>query len=162
MPALPAGVLNLVFGVPANVSEHLIASEVVQQDLVHRLDAGRQASRRARRQGHEEGDHGARRPFAGRGVRRRRSGKDRRHDRRRSSIAMPARSASRRRASMCRSRSTTASSRASPNTPRASRSATGWRRASPWGRSPMRAGSTPWKSIVNDAKSRGGKVVTGG
>jgi succinate-semialdehyde dehydrogenase/glutarate-semialdehyde dehydrogenase len=28
---LPAGVLNLVFGVPANVSEHLIASEVVRK-----------------------------------------------------------------------------------------------------------------------------------
>src|SRR5438105_12143557 len=28
---LPAGVLNLVFGVPANISEHLIASEVVRK-----------------------------------------------------------------------------------------------------------------------------------
>ncbi len=50
------------------------------QDLVHRLGAGRQASRPARRQGHEARHHGARRAFAGRGVRRCRPGKDRRHD----------------------------------------------------------------------------------
>ena len=53
-----------------------------EEDLLHRLHPRRQASRATRRQGHEEGDHGARRPFAGRGVRRRRSRKGRRHHRR--------------------------------------------------------------------------------
>ena len=52
------------------------------EDLLHRLDPGRQASRGARRQGHEAHHHGARRPFAGRGVRRCRSGEGRRHHRR--------------------------------------------------------------------------------
>ena len=50
---LPAGVLNLVFGVPAEVSEHLDPVDVGEEDFLHRLDPGRQASRRARRQGHE-------------------------------------------------------------------------------------------------------------
>ena len=66
---LPAGVLNLVFGVPAN---DLGAPDRVRrgaQDFVHRLDPGRQASRGACGEGHEARDHGARRPFAGRGVR---------------------------------------------------------------------------------------------
>ena len=51
------------------------------QDFVHRLGAGRQAPRRAGRQGHEARDHGTRRAFAGRGVWRCRPGEDRRHDR---------------------------------------------------------------------------------
>ena len=51
------------------------------QGVVHRLDPGRQASRRARRQGRQAHHAGARRPLAGRRVRRRRSGKDRRHHR---------------------------------------------------------------------------------
>ena len=50
---LPKGVLNLVFGVPARISEHLIASDDHPQGLVHRLGAGRQASDQARRRGHE-------------------------------------------------------------------------------------------------------------
>ena len=45
---------------------------------------------------------------------------------------------------------------------RGSSSATAWRRARPWARSPIRAGSTRWKSFVNDAKERGGKIQTGG
>ena len=124
------------------------------ENLIHRLGAGRQASRRPCRQGHEEGDHGARRPFPGRGVRRRRSREDRPTPLRPSSSAMPARSASRRPASTCRSRATIASSPASPNSPTRSSSATGWRRASPWGRSPMRAGSTPWRAGQRRKKQR--------
>ncbi len=132
------------------------------QDLLHRLDPGRQASRRARRQRHETHHHGARRPFAGRGVRRRRSRRRRPTPSPRSSTAMPGRSASRRPASTCRRTSTRNSSRASRNMPRASSSATVWRKASPWDRWRMRAGIDAMESFVADAKSRGGKVVTGG
>ena len=78
---VPKGVLNLVFGVPSEVSEHLIGSDIVEEDFLHRLDPGRQAAGGPRRQGHEARDHGARRAFAGGGVRRCRSGEDRRHHR---------------------------------------------------------------------------------
>ena len=78
---LPAGVLNLVFGVPAKVSEHLIASDVVRKiSFTGSIPVGKHLAG-ARGQGHEARHHGAWRPFAGRGVRRRRSGKDRRHHR---------------------------------------------------------------------------------
>ena len=70
------GVRRAVGGLRASAGEGRGA-----QDFVHRLDPGRQASRRARGQGHEAHHHGARRPFAGRGVRRRRSGEGRRHHR---------------------------------------------------------------------------------
>ena len=79
---LPAGVLNLVFGVPAGSVRASARQGRGAQDFLHRLDPGRQASRAARRQGHEAHHHGARRPFAGRGVRRRRSGEGGRHHRR--------------------------------------------------------------------------------
>ena len=46
---VPAGVLNLVYGVPAEISEYLIPHPDHPQDLVHRLGAGRQASERAGR-----------------------------------------------------------------------------------------------------------------
>ena len=46
---VPAGVLNLVYGVPAEISEYLIPHPVDPQDLVHRLGAGRQAPERAGR-----------------------------------------------------------------------------------------------------------------
>ena len=79
---LPKGVLNLVFGVPSEVSEHLLSQGSGAENLVHRVDPGRQASGATRRQGHEAHHHGTRRPLAGRGVRRRRPGKGRRHHRR--------------------------------------------------------------------------------
>ena len=116
------------------------------QDFVHRLDPGRQASRRARRQGHEAHHHGARRPFAGRGVRRRRSGEGRRHHRR---VQVSQRRPGLHLAdALLRAggRLHEVPRRASPNTPRASSSATGWRRASPWARWPTRAASTPWRA----------------
>ena len=46
---VPAGVVNLVFGVPAEVSEHLIALPDHAHDRVHRIGAGRQAPRRPSR-----------------------------------------------------------------------------------------------------------------
>ncbi len=70
---LPAGVLNLVFGVPAEISEYLIPHPGDPQDLLHRLDGGGQASGHARGQAHEARDHGAGRPRAGHRVRGRRS-----------------------------------------------------------------------------------------
>ena len=79
---LPAGVLNLVFGVPAEVSEHLIPQKSVKKiSFTGSIPVGKHLAA-ARRQRHEARDHGTRRPFAGRRVRRRRSGKGRRHYRR--------------------------------------------------------------------------------
>ena len=40
---LPAGVLNLVYGVPAEISEYLIPHPVIRKISLHRLGAGRQA-----------------------------------------------------------------------------------------------------------------------
>ena len=159
---LPAGVLNLVFGVPADVSEHLIPSKVVKKiSFTGSIPVGKHLAG-ARRQGHEEAP-----PWSSAAIRR--SSCSTTPIRRRpptpsprSSTATPARSASRRRASTCRRRPTASSSRASPNTPRASRSATGWRRASRMGplANPRRLDAM--EIFVNDAKSRGGKIATGG
>ena len=71
-PACRRACINLVYGVPAEISEYLIPHPDHPQDLVHRLGAGRQAPERAGRQPHEARHHGARRPRAGAGVRRRR------------------------------------------------------------------------------------------
>ena len=46
---LPAGVLGLVYGDPAEISGHLIPHPDHPQDHLHRLDAGRQAAGRAGR-----------------------------------------------------------------------------------------------------------------
>ena len=79
---LPAGVLNLVFGVPAEVSEHLIPSPIVKKiSFTGSIPVGKHLAGLAA-QGHEEGDDGARRAFAGRRVRRCRSGEGGRHHRR--------------------------------------------------------------------------------
>ena len=67
---LPAGVINLVFGVPARNLVLPDSASGDPQDLVHRLDRGRQAPRDARGPAHEARHHGARRPCAGDRVRR--------------------------------------------------------------------------------------------
>ena len=69
---VPAGVVNLVYGDPAEISQLPDPAPGDPQDLVHRLDRGRQAARRAGRPAHEARDHGARRPRAGDRLRRRR------------------------------------------------------------------------------------------
>ena len=46
---VPPGVINLVYGVPAEISEYLIPQPDHPQGLVHRLGAGRQAPERAGR-----------------------------------------------------------------------------------------------------------------
>ena len=91
------------FRIPHPASDH-------PQDVVHRLDRGRQAAGRAGRRAHEARDDGAGRPRAGDRVRRRRRRRRQPASWRRASSAMPARSASRRRASWCRRRCTTSSS----------------------------------------------------
>ena len=69
---VPAGVINLVFGVPAEISRIPDPASDHPQDHLHRLDRGRQAARRAGRPAHEARDDGTRRPRAGDRVRRRR------------------------------------------------------------------------------------------
>ena len=79
---VPAGVVNLVFGVPAEVSEYLIPSKIVKKiSFTGSVPVGKHLAG-ARRQGHEARHHGARRPFAGGGVRGRRPGEGGRHHRR--------------------------------------------------------------------------------
>jgi succinate-semialdehyde dehydrogenase/glutarate-semialdehyde dehydrogenase len=153
---LPAGVLNLVFGVPADVSEHLIASDAVRKvSFTGSMPVGKHLAG-ARGQGHEARHHGARRAFAG--VVFADADPEKTADTIGAfNIATPARSASRRPASMCRSRSTTASSSASPSSPTPSSSATGSSKASPWGPLANARRLEAMEAIVQDAKSRGGK-----
>ena len=141
---LPAGVLNLVFGVPAEVSEHLLAKDAVRKiSFTGSIPVGKHLAA-ARGQGHEAHHHGARRPFAGRGVRRRRPGEGRRHHR---GVQVP-----QRRPGLHLADALLRAGGRLQEVPRAlhrirqraSSSATAWRRASPWARSPTRAGSTPW------------------
>jgi len=67
---VPAGVVNLVFGVPSEISEYLIPHPVIRKITFTGLDAGRQEARRARRPAHEAHHDGARWPRAGDRVRR--------------------------------------------------------------------------------------------
>jgi acyl-CoA reductase-like NAD-dependent aldehyde dehydrogenase len=117
---IPAGVINLVFGVPAEISAYLIPHGH-PQSFVHRLGRGRQAVGGARRRAHEARHHGTRRPRPGGGIRRRRcrcGGQD--PQRQQISQCRPGL----RRASWCRSRSTSNSSTSSSPPPRLSKSAT--------------------------------------
>ena len=111
---LPKEVAQAVFGVPDEVSRHLLGSPGHPQAQLHRLDRGRQAPRQARRRRHEAHDDGARRPRPGAGVRRCRRRQGARYRGAPASTATPARSASRRPASSsrrtCSSASATASS----------------------------------------------------
>ena len=76
---LPAGVLNLVFGKPAEISEYLIPQPAVRLvTFTGSIPVGKQLAAMAG-QLHEAGHHGARRPRAGHRVRRRRPGRERRH-----------------------------------------------------------------------------------
>ncbi len=115
---LPAGVLNLVFGVPSEVSEHLLAKDAVRKiSFTGSIPVGKHlaqlAAKGMKRTTMELGGHSPVVVFADADRRRRPTPS------RRSSIATPARSASRRRASTCRRTSIRASSSDSPNMPRA-------------------------------------------
>ena len=58
---VPPGVINLVYGVPAEISEYLDSEPDHPQGVVHRLDPGRQAPERAGGEPHEARHHGTRR-----------------------------------------------------------------------------------------------------
>ena len=126
---LPAGVLNLVFGVPAQCVRASDPGQAVSKiSFTGSIPVGKHLAGLAAK-GMKKRHHGARRPLAGRRVRRCRSGKGRRHHRgvqvsqRRSGLHLAD-------ALLRAGGSPTASSSpASPNTPRASSSATAWRRA---------------------------------
>jgi hypothetical protein len=62
---VPDGVLNLVYGVPAEISEYLIP-----HPIIHRFDRGRQAALGAGGPAHEAGNNRTRRPCAGHCVQR--------------------------------------------------------------------------------------------
>ena len=142
---LPAGVLNLVFGVPAEVSEHLLAKDAVRKiSFTGSIPVGKHlaalAAKGMKRTTMELGGHSPVVVFA-----------DADPEKVADTIgAFKYRNAGQVCISPTRfyvqEDSTSASSRASPNMPRASSSATGWRRASPWGRWRMRAASTPWRA----------------
>ena len=140
---LPAGVLNLVFGVPATISEHLIAKDDVRKiSFTGSIPVGKHlatlAARKMKRATMELGGHSPVVVFAD---------------------ADPEKSADtiaafkyRNAGQVCISptrfyvqeQSMAASSRASPNTPNRSSSATAWKRAWRWGRWPMRGVSMRW------------------
>ena len=71
---VPAGVINLVYGVPVRDLRVPDPASDHPQDVVHRLDRGRQAACRDRGPAHEARHDGTGRPRAGDRVRRRRCG----------------------------------------------------------------------------------------
>lgn len=71
---LPAGVLNAVFGVPAEGVYYLLDSPIVAEVLLHRLHGRGQAAGAAGRPQPQARHHGAGRPRPGHRLRRRRGG----------------------------------------------------------------------------------------
>jgi succinate-semialdehyde dehydrogenase/glutarate-semialdehyde dehydrogenase len=69
---VPAGVIGLVYGTPAEISSYLIAHPVIRKITFTGSTPGGQAAGRAGRPAHEARDDGARRPRAGDRVRGRR------------------------------------------------------------------------------------------
>ena len=143
---VPAGVVNLVFGVPAEISTYLIPHPVIRKiSFTGSTAVGKQLAALAGA-AHEARHHGARRPRAGDRVRRRRCRRGG-EDAGRQQVPQRRPGLRRRRpASWCRRRSTTqfvdkfvdvregAEGRRRPR-----------RRHRAWVRSPMRAASTPWR-----------------
>ena len=159
---LPAGVLNLVFGVPANVSEHLIPSKVVKKiSFTGSIPVGKHlaglAAKGMKKATMELGGHSPVVVF---------------------DDADPEKAADTIAAFKYRNAGQVCISptrfyvqeKALQQIPRAlhriRQGPQARRRAGEghhaWARSPIRAGSTPWRVFVNDAKSRGGKIATGG
>ena len=76
---VPNGALAIVFGVPHEVSTHLIASPIIRKvSFTGSIPVGKQLDE-ARGRRHEAHDHGTRRPCAGARVRRRRCREGARH-----------------------------------------------------------------------------------
>ena len=69
---VPPGVVGLVFGDPAEISDYLIPHPIIRKMTFTGSTAGGQAARRAGRRAHEARDDGTRRPRAGDRGRRRR------------------------------------------------------------------------------------------
>lgn len=137
---LPPGVLNLVFGVPAEISEHLIASPIIRKiTFTGSTPVGKKlaalAGQQMKRITMELGGHAPAIVFGDADVDAASSNWPPR------SSATPGRSASRRPASWCMNRSTSASSPASSRRRKKSRSATARIRRRGWARSPTPAGS---------------------
>jgi len=135
---LPKGVLNVVFGVPSQVSAHLIgAAQIRKVSFTGSTAVGKQlaalAAQGAKNWAVTPRSSCSRMPKS----------RPRRPSRSRPSSAMPARSASRRPASMSMTGCMMISSRASPAWPRRCRSATGSIPRPGWVRSPTADGSTP-------------------
>ena len=161
MPGCQRACCNLVFGVPAEVSEHLMTKDAVRKvSFTGSIPVGKQlaalAAKGMKRTTMELGGHSPVVVFDDADPRRPPTPS------RRSSIATPARSASRRRGSTCRKTSIRASSSASRSTPTASSSATGWKRAPRWARSPTRGVSTPWKPSSPTPRDAAARSQTGG
>ena len=115
---VPAGVINLVYGVPSEISEYLIPHPIIRKmSFTGSTAVGKQLAALAGAH-MKRVDHGTGRPCAGHRVRGCRSRARGRRSWPPTSSAMPARSASRRPASWCRRRSTTRSSTSSPPPPR--------------------------------------------
>ena len=155
---VPAGVVNLVYGDPAEISEYLIPHPVIRKiSFTGSTVVGKQLAALAG-PAHEARDDGARRPRAGDRLRRRRRRRRREGDgaqqvpQRRAGLhladALPGAGGRLRRVRRAVRRPT----------PRRSRSATASTRTSRWARSPIRAARRRWRSIVEDAGKHGGKV----
>ena len=159
---VPAGVINLVYGVPAEISEYLIPHPIIRKmSFTGSTAVGKQlaalAGAHMKRVTMELGGHAPAIVFDDADV-----DLARRSCCRPTSCAMPARSACRRRGSWCRRRSTTSSSTSSPTAPRRRRSATAWKAAPRWGRWPTRAASPRWKPSSATRCRRARRCKTGG
>ena len=159
---LPAGVLNLVFGVPSEVSEHLLAKDAVRKiSFTGSIPVGKHlaalAAKTMKRTTMELGGHSPVVVFA-----------DADPEKAADTIAaFKYRNAGQVCISPTRFYVQEDVYHALPRAlhrirQRRSSSATAWRRASPWARWPMRGASTRWRRFVADAKNRGGKIATGG
>ena len=159
---VPAGVLNLVFGVPAEVSEHLIPSPLMRfVAFTGSIAVGKHLARAGGRR--DEADHdGARRPCAGHRLSGRRPRLRRRSPASGASSPTPARSARRRAASACTRISTTRSSRRSSRRAEAVHVGNGLEPGCRWGHFRASAAGGRSDSFVEDARERGAVVATGG
>ena len=156
---LPPGVLNLVFGVPAEfrASDRRSRRSARFPSPARSRSASsspRWPAQHMKRATMELGGHA---PVDR--VRRCRSGDGGRHHRRRPSSATPARSASRRRASWCRKTIYDNSSSASPNTPKAVKLGDGLDKGTRWARWPTRAASRRWRRLSTTPRRSGGKIA---
>ena len=160
---VPAGVINLVYGVPAEISEYLIPHPMIRKiSFTGSTAVGKQlaalAGAHMKRVTMELGGHAPAIVFddADVDVGEQAAG-------RRASSATPARSASRRPASWCRRRSTSSSSTASSPHAKALKVGDGLEAGTHDGAAGQcRAASPRWRRFIGDAAQKGATVRTGG